>query len=193
MGKKILDINCFNKASIIEAEQFLKFYDKQIKELPKAIAKNVAERLAEIIKINASEAWVDDIATNGEGMHIADITVQAPSEQSNGYIVVSQGKELLFAEFGAGIRYNSPVGTSPNPKGAEMGYTIGSYGKGLGKNMRWFFEHPDGKESKGKNSNGKRYKMSLGTPASMPVYSSVKQVIEEYPQIAKQTARELGL
>lgn len=42
---------------------------------------------------------------------------------------------MLFIEFGAGIHYNGSAGSSPHPKGNEFGYTIGSYGKGLGKKI----------------------------------------------------------
>lgn len=47
--------------------------------------------------------------------------------------LIVEGRELLFIEFGAGIHYNGSAGSSPHPKGNEFGYTIGSYGKGLGK------------------------------------------------------------
>ena len=38
-----------------------------------------------------------------------------------------------YGEFGSGVYHNGSVGTSPNPYGDDLGLTIGSYGKGHGK------------------------------------------------------------
>lgn len=71
------------------------------------------------------------------------------------------GEDAIFIEFGAGIYYNNG---NFHPKGAELGYTIGSYPS----------EHPPNRAIKPgfwwyKGSDGGKH-LSLGTQATMPIY-----------------------
>ena len=86
-----------------------------------------------------------------------------------------KGHDLLFIEFGAGIHYNGAVGTSPNPFGEKMGYTIGSYGKGKGANDYWRYLDESG-----------RWKTSHGTQASMPMYKADMEIRSKFLSIAKE-------
>lgn len=90
-------------------------------------------------------------------------------------VLVAEGKDLLFIEFGAGIHYNGAAGSSPHPKGQEYGYTIGSYGKGKGANDFWFYTADTGESV-----------MSHGTEATMPVYSASVEIIQNIRRIAKE-------
>lgn len=56
-----------------------------------------------------------------------------------------------------------------------MGYTIGSYGKGLGKNDYWVYYTDDG-----------RFLTSHGTEATMPVYKAGQEIIKRIREIAKE-------
>ena len=101
---------------------------------------------------------------------------------SSGYFLqarlVCEGKDLLFIEFGSGIFYNggeSEVGSSPHPKGKEKGYTIGSYGKGKGKQKTW-----------GYYDDGGDLVLSHGTEATMPVYEAGQAIIIQIRTIAKE-------
>ena len=84
-----------------------------------------------------------------------------------------RGKDVMFVEFGAGITYNTPVGTSPNPLGVELGFTIGSYGMGQGAQEYWFYE-----------KDGIKYK-SYGTQATMPMYKADMEIRTKFADIAK--------
>ena len=90
-------------------------------------------------------------------------------------VLTVEGIDILFIEFGAGIHYNGSAGGSPHPKGQEFGYTIGSYGKGQGKNDYWFYTAETGESV-----------MSHGTEATMPVYSASAEIQRRIREIAKQ-------
>lgn len=103
-------------------------------------------------------------------------------ESPEGYLTYSvsysvTGKEAIFLEFGAGVHYNGPLGSSLHPKAGNMNadVTIGSWsfgpnGKGLAGNDGWFY--------------GGRY--THGTPTYMPVYSGAQELAQKIRQIAKE-------
>jgi hypothetical protein len=89
--------------------------------------------------------------------------------------LVCEGSDLLFIEFGAGISYNTPAGTSPHPKGQDFGCTIGSYGQGNGKNESWVYYADSGE-----------WVRSYGTEATMPVYKASMKIMQNIRKIAKE-------
>lgn len=87
--------------------------------------------------------------------------------------LIAEGEYLFFIEFGAGVRYNSQP--SSHPKGAELGMTIGGYGKGHGNEMQWFYKDENDKWVRNK-----------GIKAQMPVYQADLQIISQIERIAKE-------
>lgn len=112
--------------------------------------------------------------------HNTYITVNSFESYSEAKLVL-EGRDILFFEFGAGVHYNTAAGTSPHPKGAEMGYTIGSYGKGQGKNDGWFY----------RDDNGDR-QYSHGTEATMPMYKASLEIIANIRRIAREVFDEVS-
>lgn len=84
-----------------------------------------------------------------------------------------RGEDVMFVEFGAGVHYNTPAGSSPNPLGVELGYTIGSYGMGQGANDYWYYEE-----------DGVVYQ-SYGTEATMPMYKADVAIKQQFASIAR--------
>ena len=78
-------------------------------------------------------------------------------------------------EFGAGVYYNGAVGSSPNPLGTELGFTIGSYGLGNGRKEVWGYTGEDG-----------QIHLTHGAPASMPLYKAVQSVSRDIVRIARE-------
>jgi hypothetical protein len=78
-------------------------------------------------------------------------------------------------EFGAGVYYNGAVGSSPNPLGTGLGFTIGSYGKGNGRKEVWGYRGEDGE-----------IHLTHGAPASMPLYKAVQSVSRDIARIARE-------
>lgn len=71
------------------------------------------------------------------------------------------GEDAVFIEFGAGIYYNNG---NINPKGAELGFTIGSFPSEHPPNRAihpgfWWYKGDDGNKH-----------LSFGTQATMPIY-----------------------
>lgn len=88
-------------------------------------------------------------------------------------ILSIEGEDVMFVEFGAGISKNGPPGQSPNKLGNKLGYVIGSYGLGQGKNEYWYYKE-DGEWHK-----------SYGTQATMPMYSADRHIRDNFASIAK--------
>lgn len=89
-----------------------------------------------------------------------------------------EGADVAFIEFGAGASYNGSAGQSPNPFGAKLGMTIGSYGFGQGKNYYWYYKDIDGQR-----------KISFGTKAGMPVAKADEEIRNTFIQVAKAVFR----
>lgn len=83
------------------------------------------------------------------------------------------GEELLFFEFGTGVKFNSKP--SNHPDGVRLGMIIGEYGKGHGNNMYWYY----------KDDNDKWHRTS-GIKAQMPVYMASVEILTQIERIAKE-------
>ena len=167
--------------SIDKAVRELKKYQTDFMEKCKLFREKIAERIAWSAAKGFSTATADTTfmrKTQGgrtpEPPRIgANVDVRVTHD--DGYsIVFAEGEEALFIEFGAGVYYNTPVGSSPHPWGEGMGYTIGSYGKGNGRKNVWgFFDGTD-------------VVLTHGTPAAMPMYRGVNEAISAIDEIARE-------
>ena len=133
--------------------------------------KRLADELAMDAQSGFNSAIIDDL-TSGGGRK-PEVTVSVKS-RGNIVVVLADGKDAIWCEFGAGVYHNGSVGTSPHPRGVELGYTIGGYGKGYGKGKAW-----------GYYENGE-LKITRGSPASMPMYNAMKSVIAKADSIARE-------
>ena len=145
------------------------------------------QRLAEIgiPVINARIGWAQG---DSNPQHSTYISVMSFGEYSEARLIV-EGVDILFLEFGAGVHFNGSAGTSPRTNlkgvqdgveyeltgGKELGYTIGSYGKGQGKKDFWFYTSENGDTI-----------MSYGTEAAMPLYHATMEIINSIQRIAKE-------
>ena len=92
--------------------------------------------------------------------------------------VIANGEEAVFAEFGAGVYYNGPVGSFPHPNKPIGVVAIGKYGHGYGSREIWVFY-----------DKNREPKFTHGTPASMPMYHAMQELIQIAPQIAKEALK----
>lgn len=95
-------------------------------------------------------------------------------------LVIASGEEAVFIEFGAGVYYNGAAGTSPHPKGEENGFRIGEYGKGQGKRNVWALP----------GSTHDYPILTHGTPAAMPMYHGVQEVLTIIADLAREAFSE---
>ena len=149
------------------------------------------ERVAEYIRTEAADefgfAVVDDTFavqvtdSSGKSTFEADapiiggrVTVTVSAASDTVTLVVANGEDAVWMEFGAGVYYNGTAGSSPHPRASVFGYTIGGYGSGKGKRNVWAFEGEDG-----------AIHLTHGTPASMPMYKAMMKAWGDIHDIAR--------
>ena len=118
----------------------------------------------------------ENINTEGDSSpeHYAYVRMRSFGDWAEATLVL-EGRDILFIEFGAGVHYNGAVGSSAYPRGTELGFTIGSYGKGQGANDYWFYTAETGESVR-----------SQGTKASMPMFKAGEKIKERVKDIAKE-------
>ena len=170
MGRKVISFG-LSTSEIDRAMKELADYKQEILQKTELLREKVAERLADEAKNGFSGAVVDDLTRGGQRFAQVDVSVD---NRGSVTVVVASGKDAVWVEFGAGVYHNGSPGSSPHPNGAELGMTIGGFGKGNGKKEVWGF-YEDGE-----------LKLSRGTPARMPMARAVTTVCNEIKEIAKE-------
>ena len=169
---KTITVDVFDTASIQAAIRQLEAYKRWLNDK----AEELKQRVALLIATNAREifnnAVADDLINEAAIIGNVDVTVE---HNGNVTLVIAKGEDAVFMEFGAGVYHNGSVGSSPNPLGANLGFTIGSYGLGNGAKNAWGF----------KDENGDLH-LTHGVPASMPMYRSMMAVVNNIEQIARE-------
>lgn len=128
-------------------------------------------RIADLITTKAQQGFSS--ATLNDGTKTANVKVY-PKRSDGIMIVVAEGKDAVWVEFGAGVYHNGSAGSSSHPKGGELGFTIGSYGTGRGKRKMW-----------GYYQDGDLY-LTRGTPTQMPLMRAVIDVSNDIASIARE-------
>ena len=170
---KTITIDVFNPASIDRAVNEIRDYSRWVQRKTDELRERIAYFIAKDASAVFNTAVVDDLI--GEGAVTGSVTVVVENQGDNMTVVIANGEDAVFMEFGAGVYYNGGVGSSPNPLGAALGYTIGSYGKGNGAKAVWGFKGEDG-----------ALHLTHGVPASMPLYRALQSVVNDIEQIARE-------
>ena len=167
---KVIKIG-LNTKDLNRAIQEVEKYKQDFLRKVDIFRQRLADELADEAREGFNSATVDDLTSGGSRTPEVTVSVE---DSGNITIVLADGKDAIWCEFGAGVYHNGSVGSSPHPKGVELGYTIGSYGKGYGKGKAWGY-YEDG-----------QLKITRGTPASMPMYNAMKSVIAKAITIARE-------
>lgn len=155
-----------------EAIREIEAYQRELPQKAQRLREAVAQRIGDSAGVLFGGAVVDDMLN---GTRYADVTVSIDS-QENITLVIANGEDAVFVEFGAGVYHNGSAGSSPHPEGARLGFTIGSYGEGHGKRKVWGYrEDGDGPLI-----------LTHGAPAAMPMYNAMKNVLDQIAEIAKE-------
>ena len=169
MAYKIINIDLLNNRSLDKAIQQLREYQNSLNDKCTEFVRRLAEVGIPVIDENRAAAQGD--SDKGHNTYIKINSFGSYSQAE----LICEGKDLLFIEFGSGVYLNGHLGSSPHPKGEELGYTIGSYGKGQGKNDFWFYYADSGEAV-----------MSHGTQATMPVYKAGLEIKRQILKIARE-------
>jgi hypothetical protein len=169
--KFTLDAKGIDRA-IKEVQQYKAEFLKKVDIYRKRLAEEIATRASQ----SFASSMVDDVIYGG-GSRRADVQVSV-SDKGTISVVVADGEDAVWCEFGAGVYHNGSVGSSPNPYGNDLGFTIGSYGKGYGKGQAWgYYTDPNSKTG---------LVITRGTPASMPMYNAAQEVLRKSVEIARE-------
>lgn len=174
MANKVISVSLstqgINKA-LKEVEKykqdFLKKVDLYRKRLADEISKDASFRFA--------GSGVNDVVHGGTRKANVTVTV---SDNGKISMVIAEGEDAVWCEFGAGVYHNGSVGSSPNPYGSELGVTIGGYGKGHGKQDVWGYYETPGDPS--------TLVLTHGTEATMPMYRAVQSIVPKAVSIARE-------
>ena len=171
MGKRKITVE-LTESGIDKAIKELEEYKKDIKRKTAILQDRIAKRIEEEADKGFGSAVVDDLVRGG--YQKPDVTVNYTT-RGDISVVVAQGEDAVWVEFGAGVYHNGDLGSSPHPRGSDLGMTIGGYGQGKGKQKSWGFKDGDG-----------TLHVTRGTPAQMPLEKAVLSVLDELPQMAKE-------
>lgn len=170
MAKKVIKFG-LSEREIDRALKELEQYKQDLIRKTEILRERIAERIADQSRSGFAGAIVDDLLKGGQRTAEVNVSVEV---RENISVVIASGEDAIWAEFGAGVYHNGSAGSSPHPSGAELGFTIGGYGKGMGKKETWGF-YEDGE-----------LRLTHGAPAVMPMYNAVKTVCAEIADIARE-------
>lgn len=174
MAKKVISIGLSAK-EINRAIKELEKYKQEFVEKVNLLRKRLAEEIGGTAQMLFDSSGVDDTLRGGTRQADVSVTV---ADSGDVTLVIADGEDAVWCEFGSGVYHNGSVGSSPNPYGSDLGLTIGSYGKGLGKNNVWgYYTDPGDKNS---------LVLTHGTPATMPLYNAVQSVVPRVVEIARE-------
>ena len=162
---------------IDRAKKDIQKYKTDFEEKVHKFRERLSKEIKDLAQSMFNSSMVDDIVSGYGTSRTADVKVDYTST-GDITIIVAEGEDAIWVEFGAGVYHNTPVGSSPHPEGSKLGYTIGGYGKGLGKGNTWgYYTNPDEKTG---------LVLTHGTPATMPMYNAMKTVLAKSVSIARE-------
>lgn len=170
MGKRVISFG-LSVQDIDRAMKELADYKQDILKKTELLRERVAERLCVEAQSGFNGAVVDDLVRGGQKFAQVRVTVDNRGDMT---VVIADGQDAVWIEFGAGVYHNGSPGSSPHPHGVELGMTIGGFGKGNGKKETWGY-YEEG-----------TLKLTHGTPAVMPMARAVTTVCNEIAEIARE-------
>lgn len=168
MAKRTISCTLSEK-SLRQAMGQLKQYQERLDNRNKIFVTRLAQLGIPIVHENVTMAQGD--SDKPYNTYIRVVSLKGYSEAK----LVLQGRQVSFIEFGAGVHYNGAAGSSPHPKGGNLGYTIGSYGAGHGADDYWYYVDDSGVSHR-----------SYGTKATMPLYKASVYMRRKIRRIAKE-------
>lgn len=171
MTKRVIRVG-LSLREINKAIREIEAYKQEFLNKVETCRKRIAEEIATQASLNFTSAIVDDVINGTPRKPDVKVSVSNRGDIS---VIVADGEDAIWCEFGAGVYHNGAVGTSPNPFCQDGVFTIGSYGKGRGKQQAWGYYDENGE-----------LVITRGTPASMPMYNAVQEVMRKSIQIARE-------
>lgn len=186
MAKKVITMS-LDPASIDAAIKQIEEYKKDMLEKLDRLRRLVAITIQFSAQNGFSTGLVSDVFKGGAppDSNVSVTVNHNGGENGEISVVIANGNDAVFMEFGAGVLYNGAAGTSPHPLIAQNPtFTIGSYGKGYGRRRVWALPKEMWTEQ---GENGKLVPMlTHGTPASMPMYKGEQEAVAQLASLVKE-------
>ena len=170
MGKKLIRFS-LSESDIDKAIREVEVFKQEFQKKVDIYHNRIAEEIKQIASLNFSSATMEHTVKGASRKPEVTVSVEPRGKI---LVVVATGEDAVWCEFGAGVYFNGEAGSSPNPYGDDLGFTIGNYGHGFGKKQAW-----------GYYDNGTLV-LTRGTPASMPMYNAVQEVMTRAIGIARE-------
>ena len=167
--------------------------DDAIKQLRK-YKRKLNERIYRLIDLmleNGEDYAINEVGHFDTGETVSSVVAYRKGKKG---VIIAKGA-AIWIEFGTGVHYNGAAGSSPHPKGAELGMTIGSYGQGYGRQDGWFYPTDDPRyEIKRRDENGNivgtGYGYTHGIKANAFMYRTAKELERQIPELAKKVFKD---
>lgn len=173
-----------NAASIDRAIREIKQYAAELNDQCALLRKKVAERIRWSASEGFRRAITSDVIGKVDGKNIIsaepvpnDVSVTVENNDTMS-VVIANGSQAVFIEYGAGVYHNGPAGDSPHPWGLQQGFAIGAYPANSvpSKGVRAVWGYKSGKD----------IILTHGTPAAMPMYRGAEEAIRALDEIARE-------
>ena len=171
MSKKVIKFG-LSETEVSRAIREVKKFKQEFRKKVDTYRKRIADEIAVQASLNFGNSVVDDVINGSPRRPNVKVSV---SDRGNIAVIVADGEDAVWCEFGSGVYHNGSVGSSPNPYGNDLGFTIGSYGKGYGKKQAWGYYDESGE-----------LVITRGTPATMPMYNAAQEVMRKSVEIARE-------
>ena len=171
----------------------IKNLDKTIKALTEKqnyIAHTYTESLLRVLGNEAAETANNNFnSAQYDGNNTVHCSCRLYKKKNLKAKVTAYGAPVLFIEFGTGVTY-----PDDHPMMATMGYTRGTYGKGLGSNSEWIYHGVAGTNGRviGRDGDGNDIVATKGNPANRCMYNAWKQVQINFPHYCEGSKALLG-
>ena len=131
MGRRVIRFS-LSESEIDRAIRELNAYKQDLIRKAELLRQRVAEMISNEAQKGFNGAIVSDLIGDEARYPHVDVAVETSGKIT---LVIARNKEAdsndaMWVEFGAGVYHNGSAGSSPHPKGAELGFTIGGYGYG---------------------------------------------------------------
>ena len=186
---RTITIDIFDPASVSAGIQGIQNHITDYRDKVQRKTNELRQQVAELLQRESQIGFTGTIAsdtflvrdtqaktTSPDGPIMANVNVTI-DPQSDYTLVIANGEDAVWVEFGAGVYHNGSVGSYPNPLGptsTPVMAAIGTYGHGQGAKNVWGYLGGDGK-----------FHMTHGTPAAMPMYKAIQSVARDLVKIAQ--------
>ena len=171
-----------DRNSIDNAIRELEAYKQDFISKCEQLRQRVAERIAWSAQRGFQTAMLGDTFMRISGKNrfpeqpiIGGNVTVTPEQRGEISVVIADGEDAVWIEFGAGVYHNGAAGDSPHPWALENGFGIGTFGQGKGARNVWGYK--DGE-------NG--IVLTHGTPAAMPMYRGAEEAMRAMDEIVRE-------